>query len=80
MSAQVQAELNQAHDEAVAARVAKRRAQARERQATVAFVEEALSERWSWERIGRGLGISATAARNYYNRNRYRVTAVRSAL
>jgi hypothetical protein len=80
MSAQAEAELNEAHDRAIAARSALETARARERDATVAFITEALHHQWSWERIGRGLAISATAARNYYRRNRYRVEPVRSTV
>lgn len=40
--------------------------------ATIDFMDLAVTARWSWERIGRALGISGTAARRYYDRNRRR--------
>lgn len=41
-----------------------------ERIATIQFMNEALLQRWAWPRIGDALGISATAARRYYERNK----------
>lgn len=48
----------------------------REREATVEYMRLALDAGWSWTRIGQGLGISATGARRYYNRNHRRVRSV----
>lgn len=80
MTAMAQAMLNETHDRARAARTAAAAARERERVETIAFMEEALHHHWSWERIGKGIGVSATAARNYYNRNRYSVKAVRPTI
>lgn len=44
-----------------------------EREATIAFMDEALNAHWTWESIGRALGISGTAARRYCSRNRRKV-------
>lgn len=41
-----------------------------ERDAVVRFVDEALQSHWTWDRIGTSLGVTATAARRYYQRNR----------
>lgn len=48
----------------------------RHRHATVAFMDEALRQRWSWNRMGEALGISGTGARRYYERNRRRTRTV----
>lgn len=47
-----------------------------ERRATVAFMDEALLARWSWNRIADVLSVSDVAARRYYQRNRQKVRSV----
>jgi len=41
-----------------------------EREATVKFMDAARDDAWRWDRIGRELGVTSTAARRYYERNR----------
>lgn len=73
MSAQAETELQTALYTARARRIDLGMAARAEREATVAFIDEALNSRWSWDRIGEALGISGTGARRYYGRNRRRV-------
>lgn len=73
MSAQAEQTLMTALYHARARRLDLARVQSEERDATVRFIDEALSSRWSWDRIGTALGISGTGARRYYSRNRRRV-------
>lgn len=61
---------------AKARRVDLRVAERREREATIAFMDAALAMRMSWEHIGQALGVSGTAARRYYARNRRKVRSV----
>jgi hypothetical protein len=63
--------------EALSAKEAVRAAQEHERKRVVMFVDEALASHWSWPQIGRSLGVSATGARRYYERNRRKVRGVR---
>jgi hypothetical protein len=50
--------------------------EAAERNATVYFMDTARESHWSWEKIGRSIGITGTAARRFYERNRRRVRSV----
>lgn len=47
-------------------------AEVRARDAVIAFVDAALTAGWTWDRIAAELGISSTAVRRYYQRNRRR--------
>lgn len=38
--------------------------------ATVLYIDAARDDAWRWDRIGRELGVTSTAARRYYERNR----------
>ncbi len=58
------------------ARVVHGRAESRERLAVVTFIDEALRQQWSWSRIGEALGVTDTAARRYYQRNRRKIRSV----
>lgn len=70
MSASAEAAVTGRLYEARQARQLLSNARTSERDATVTFVDEALLSHWTWERIGTSLGITATAARRYYQRNR----------
>lgn len=76
MSARAEQEVQSALREARARRHDLRFAVEEERKATVRFMDEAVSSRWSWDRIGTALGISGTGANRYYRRNRRRVHSV----
>lgn len=47
-------------------------AEVKARGAVVSFVDAALEAGWTWDRIAGELGISSTAVRRYYRRNRRR--------
>lgn len=49
-----------------------RQRQHEERHAVVCFIDAALEAGWVWDRIGKELDITSTAARRYYDRNRRR--------
>lgn len=42
------------------------------RDVVIDFVDDALAAGWTWDRVAGALGISATAIRRYYRRNRRR--------
>lgn len=76
MSASAETALNTALHRAVQARTELDKARAVERRSVVAFMDEALYQRTSWEKIGEALGVSGTGARRYYQRNRRQVRSV----
>jgi len=47
-----------------------------ERNATVYFIDAAREAHWSWETIGKSIGITGTAARRFYQRNKRKVRSV----
>lgn len=55
------------------ARAARVTAETHEREAVVKFMDEAMRQHLSWDNVGSMLGISGTAARRYYARNRPRI-------
>lgn len=73
MSASAEAALTRAMHDALEAREGARRHLVWERRATIRFMDEALHNHWSWPKIGEALGITDTAARRYYERNRRKV-------
>ncbi len=70
MSASAEAALMSAGVAACRARAAVAKATAAEREAVVAFVDEAKLSHWTWDQMGSTLGVSPTAVRRYYERNR----------
>lgn len=70
MSASAEIMLNEALGNARGARMGVKEAQKIERERTVYFADLALKAGWSWNQIGKGLGITGNAARRYYERNR----------
>lgn len=70
MSAGAETVVNHALGNALGYRDTLEVAQGNERLATVTFMDAALANGWNWTRIGGALGITATGARRYYQRNR----------
>lgn len=76
MSASAESTLNGSLHRAKAKRIDLAVAERAEREATIAFMDEARASHWGWGGIGTALGISGNAARRYYERNRRKVRSV----
>jgi hypothetical protein len=73
MTASTETHLHTLQRAAGLARVELRKAKGREVQTTIDFIDEARRAYWSWDDIGRGLGITPTGARRFYERNKRKV-------
>lgn len=76
MSAATEMSIRAALEDSLAARGRLQSAQEAERLRTIEFMDEALAAHWGWKGIGRALGVTDTAARRYYERNRRKVRSV----
>jgi hypothetical protein len=45
----------------------------RERSRIVDYIDAAIKDGWTWQRIGEELGIGASTARDYHDRNKRKV-------
>lgn len=73
MSVSAEQALRSSLHEATRQRARLREREREEREATIRFMDEALHNHWSWSKVGEALGVTDTAARRYYQRNRRKV-------